>query len=272
MRGILVDRGLVYYRVYYKGQQIQKCFGRSNFGNSFRSAVRALKQLRREHKIKRLQEKPTRRVTVANANETFIRRFIKEPKNEPYRKLVKAYLAPVSQYFGERFLDTLTPEDIFKYRQARDGQVSLATINSEHRQFRQAIAYLLKWSLAGEIPPISLTQQNPAEVVKIPWLKDNQKGKRIPLEKLNLLISSAPSPLKEIILDAIETGETRDTLLAKYGYPFGKFRLDWPTALQKASIVNKDFHFTYLKRLKDLLPCVTPPLTNEPGNDPTPYP
>lgn len=263
-RGILVDRGLVYYRVYYKGKQIQKCFGRAEFGNSFRSAVQALKQLRRELKLQKLREKPTQRVTVPQGIKIYLRRYAVNKNSSRDAQRVQNYLAPVGRYFGDRYLDTIMTEDILAYRQSREGQVSRSTINTEHGQFRRAIAHLLKWSLAGEIPPITLTQRNPAEVVKIPWLKEDHKGGRIPAGKLDLLLQSAPSPLREIVLEAVKTGKTRDQLLGEFNYPFGTFRLEWPVALQKAGLTNLELRFTYLKRLKGLLSQL--PIAHDPGN------
>ncbi|MBL0058264.1 MAG: hypothetical protein IPP35_03960 [Elusimicrobia bacterium] len=250
MRGILVDRGLVYYRVYFRGKQIQKCFGRAEYGNSFRAAVRALKQLRQDLRAQKLLAKPARRATVSEGVRLFFDRYTAAPTVHPYRKKIAAYLAPVERHFGQRFLDTLTPEDILNYRQAREAVMSQSTVNSEHIFIRRMYEALMKWILAGQIAPLALPARNPAQVVTIPWLKEADKGRRLTREQLKTILESASPELREVILAGIRTGRRLHDLLGALWMGYGVFRVQWPVALQKAGV--KDFRFSYLKRLAAL--------------------
>lgn len=221
-RGILVDRELVYIRVFERGKTkpFLKSFGNVNDKGVLDTAIAELHRIREQIRLGKFkQEDKTSRIRFLDAAEMFL---IKKPV---WRGNFKGLL----EFFNNYWLDEITYLKVADYRPWRSQQtkrvhgedkpIEQSSINRELTGLSSMISKLKLWVELGEIRPIDLPPHNPVKLVrklKGGWYDERLSRRKRVLSPTELpkFIELSPVRLQRIIIGALNTALRKKDLLA----------------------------------------------------------
>ncbi|MBI5020560.1 MAG: site-specific integrase [Ignavibacteriales bacterium] len=185
-------------QIYYIGYFIEgKLFWRSTEETQKSKALKVLSEfkelLKQKNKPKLLSEFISEFISFAEKNY--------QKSTVVIFKLALNYLLTI---IGDLFLPHITPKHADTYKTARQGQVSLTTVNVELRQLRSAFNTALRWQLIDSNPFCKVKLLSIPEKSPVFLAKDD-------FEKLISIIKE--TWLKEIVIFAVLTGMRRGEII-----------------------------------------------------------
>ena len=197
-RGIQIHRGYVWIRFFPNGQEYLECVGNLNDPHIVNTAILLLNKYREEVRLGKFNlEKASNRVLTPKAVDLFLTKHA--PTTRSYL-VFKYKLKQFSEFFSNKYLDSITKEDIQQFRLSR--QVMPSTFNRQRACIVSMFNKLREWK-EQKIPPVKdwvLPKDNPASQVK--------KGLEIPRrrvlspEEFCKFLEVASPNLKDIFLMA----------------------------------------------------------------------
>lgn len=227
-RGILVDRGLVYVRLFPNGKQFQKCYGNVNDPDVLNTAIDDLHHIREQMRLGRFKkEAKVRRVPFNEIVELFI-------VNRPYwRTRFKGLQA----YFDNCFFDEITFSRLEGYRswainnikvkrfvgnKLVNQPISQSTVNHHLRGLSALYKAVKRMVQVGDMVPVSIPEENPVTLVRNKqlcrggWYDERVSRRRRVLssEEFQLFMDNATPKIQKACLLALNTALSRKDLFA----------------------------------------------------------
>ena len=157
-RGILIDDGYVFIRIFPNGQRFSKCIGPASQPGVIDDAILKLNHYREQIRLGKfdLQEKD-RRMTVEQAVETFLGFFTLRGSSPlidcGYR------LKRFKKFFAGRYIDSITPIDMQTYSWNGLKTVSPSSLNKERTIFVTLFNKLKEWKTNKAIANVKLPEE-----------------------------------------------------------------------------------------------------------------
>jgi integrase len=134
---------------------------------------------------------------------------LEQVKNLKSYKMRKAYVQNLVEFFGDKPLGRITPDDVRKYRQCRVGPkgrpVAIQTINHDHT----ALTHMLN---VARSPQFNLITDNAAAHVPKPN-PQNERDRIVSVDEWTRLIEAAAPHLRRILIVLYTLGPRRGELL-----------------------------------------------------------
>src|ERR1017187_6595674 len=163
-RGIMIDRGYVFIRIFAKGQKFQQCIGPTSQPDVISDAIDKLNDYRKEIRANKFDlDERVQRVSVDQACELYWQLHASKLKGA---RNYRHYLDLIAAHFKGRFIDTITYLDWKSYREGREKTVSPTTVNREHTVFTAMFNKLRELVRIKAIKPIKLPAENPGPLVR----------------------------------------------------------------------------------------------------------
>lgn len=143
-----------------------------------------------------LDIKRQQKVKFKELSEQYIELYLK-PNRTTWWKSEKHNIRHLKEYFGEKYLQEITPIDVEKFRQERLQAVSKSSINKNVGCLRAMFNKAIEWQL--------FEGQNPASGVKF-YKLDNKRLRYLEKEEIGRLLSHCEGHLRDIVEFAINSG------------------------------------------------------------------
>lgn len=190
-RGILIDRGYVFIRIFDQGKPYLKGYGRADFKANMDRAIRDLNGLR----AGLLEKADKKRMSMAEACRVF---WTNHASKAPSAVTFRAFLARITEFFEYKSLDQLTYKDVEAFRAWLSGKrLSLATVNRYQGCLASIFNFIRRWSKMGVVQKVLLPEDNPCQFVKKP--SEKARSRVISLEEYERLLEVASAPLRAIL-------------------------------------------------------------------------
>ncbi len=112
-------------------------------------------------------------------------------------------LKTLKAYWGQRYLNEITPVEIEKYKGARMGEVSPATVNRELAVLKAMFNKAIKWDKFDSTNPVK----------DVPFLREgNQRLRYLEKEEIAKLVQSSRGIIRPLVIMAVNTGMRRGEL------------------------------------------------------------
>jgi integrase len=208
----MIDRGYVFIRVYNGGRQVQRCAGPVNHPGVFDDAVCLLNRYREKlHLGKAIQVIKEKHLSFKDACELYWIQFACKKKSA---KSYAYHLAVLKEFFGNKTMDAITPQDVVEFREWRIKAVSRGTMNTEHVCLITLYSFLYRSVKTGVLDPIALPEQNPAWLIRRDDRRIFARRRSLSEEEFQKMMALADPQMRRIILGAIHTMLRRKDLLA----------------------------------------------------------
>ena len=163
-RGIYIDRGYVFIRIFPNGQLFLKGVGPAYDSKVINDAVAILSQYRTDIRLGKFNlEQETKRITVEDACNLFWELHASKSRSS---KSFATYIKYMKEAFEGRFFDSLTYFDIEDYRKRREQAVKASTVNKEQACITSVYNKLKEWVRIKKIKSVKLPVENPCRGVK----------------------------------------------------------------------------------------------------------
>ncbi len=218
--GVMVDRGLVYVRIFPNGKRFQQCFGKADVLDNIRNAnEKAIDYVQARKKGELGLEQQTKRILFSDAVELFLSK---------HGKTWTHHLHPISKFLGPIFLDELTATKLEKYRAWRTGHtrkvrgqlkpLQHSTVNRDLTGLSSMLSTLQFLMDEKEIAPIKLPERPPVKVLRKRqgWYDETQNRGKIALKRTEIrhFLSLCSPRLKRAVVGALVTGLRRKDQMA----------------------------------------------------------
>ncbi len=105
-------------------------------------------------------------------------------------------------FFGDKYLDQITPMEVEEYRAQRMTEVKPASVNREHQCLRHVFTKAMEWEKCST---------NPAKGLKA-LAVNNKRLRYLSNEEIQTLLSHSDERIKPIVITALNTGMRRGEL------------------------------------------------------------
>jgi integrase len=203
-RGIYLDRGYIYVRIYPNGTKYEKSFGSEASPGALDSAIEHLNSLRAKIRAGTFGlEQTAERKTMNWACDVFDKNHA---KGKPTEKTFLAFTKSIREILGMKFIDQITYLDIASYRKEREKHVSPSSVNREHVVLITIFNKLREWKRFKIIPAIRLPEENPAALVKKADEDSCIRTRVLSKKEFDIVWEVSPERLRRIILAAANLG------------------------------------------------------------------
>lgn len=196
--GRVFKRGETWYiDACYRGKRIRKAVG-----NDKKIALAVLKKIEVELiENKHLDIKKNQKIKFSEFSKYFLETYSKVNKRSWERDQLS--ISHLDKFFGGKFLFEIGSKEIEEYKRKRlEEGIKVSTLNRELACLRTILYKAVEWGYLNENPP------------KIKMFKENNQRVRYLTEReANLLINTAPEPLRSIIIVALNTGMRQGEIL-----------------------------------------------------------
>lgn len=202
-QGIIEKDGTVCIRIYHVGREIFRRIGPIDAPGIIDEAITKLNDFRRQIRSGRfgIEEEATR-ATIEQAIETFWTYHAQHARGSYTFRYI---LEHVKQFFAGRYLDSITPIDIQKYRAHRLQSVGLSTFNRERTVLVSLFNKLRELREEKEIKNIRLPEGNPASKVKRENEKIYARRRVLAPEEFERFMQTASLNVRRNCLGAVHT-------------------------------------------------------------------
>jgi len=202
-KGILIDRGYVWIRIFPNGREFNRCFGPVTKPSIVDDAIRKLNHYREQIRLGKFNlEEKVIRLTIEEAVDTFLKLHAskaKVPKN--FRSLFQSML----RFFAGRYMDTFTYIDVDNFRKWRENQVKASTVNREHAVLTTLFYRLKEWRALKLIANVKLPEDNPGRFVKKVDERQFIRKRVLSPDEFRQFMSVAPLSVRRICLAALNS-------------------------------------------------------------------
>jgi len=211
-RGILIDDGYVFIRIFPNGQRFSKCVGPVTTPGVIDDAILKLNHYREKIRLGKFDlGERTKRITVEQAVETFT--------NLHASRLKSAYdcglfLTRFKKFFAGRYIDSITATDMQTYRAERLRTVSPSSVNKERTVFVAMFYKLKEWKKNKAIANVKLPEENPASEMTKANESVYSRRRVLSQEEFGKFMQKASPEVQRIALGAIHTTLRRKDLKA----------------------------------------------------------
>ncbi|MBI3291876.1 MAG: site-specific integrase [Elusimicrobia bacterium] len=202
-RGIRIDRGYVFIRIFPNGQPFLKCVGPVSQPGVIDDAIVKLNQYREQIRLGKLNlNERVQRITMEQAVDLYWQWHGSQKKSAKSYVLSLRYL---KEFFKGRYVDTITYVDVQRYRHEREKHVQPNSVNKEHTVLTHLFNKLKEWRRLKVIGNIQLPTENPGPLVRKASEKAFGRTRVLSLEEFDRFMRSATMSLRRICLGAIHT-------------------------------------------------------------------
>ena len=208
-RGILVDRGYVFVRIFPNGRKFQKCIGPLSSPGIIDLAIAKLNEYREQIRTNRFGlDEHCQRITIEQACKLYwdLHGSKRETASDYDRTLRR-----VKAFWAGRYVDTITYLDVENFRAWRSKMswkgkmVGPASVNRDHTIITALFNKLREWKRIKAIADILLPADNPGAGVKRPSEKAFTRRRVLSIEEFERLIHQATLRVRRICLGALNT-------------------------------------------------------------------
>lgn len=207
-RGLYIDRGYVCIRIFNNGNTIREHVGPVS-QETINDAVDRLNAIRADIRAGKLGlERPTKRIKFKEASSIFFKLHASQlPTAYTYEK----YIAVLDNLFGDRYIDTITQDDVLKLRSAIKERnfggkaAKESTINRYHTVFTSIFNAIKKWGEIGRIEKFQCPALNPGTLVKKTDERQFTRRRVVSPDELTKFMEHATIRIRRICLMAVNT-------------------------------------------------------------------
>jgi integrase len=202
-RGILVDDGYVFIRIFPNGRRFSKCIGPASQPGVIDDAILKLNHYREQIRLGKfgLQEKD-RRITAEQAADIFWELHASQLKSA---YTTRFSLNNFKRFFAGRYIDDITSVDMQKYRTERLRSVSPSSVNKERTVFVTLFNKLKEWKRNKAISNVKLPEENPASEMTRANETIYSRKRVLSEEEFNKLLECASPNLQGVLRAAVHT-------------------------------------------------------------------
>ncbi len=202
-RGIWIDRGYVFIRIFVNGRRFLKGVGAVSQPGVLDDAVSKLHQYRDQIRLGKfgLDEK-VQRLMIEQAAKVYWELHASKKRSA---KSYEFFLRNITSFFAGRYIDTLTYVDVQNFRREREKHLAPSSVNKEHAVLTNLFNKLKEWKRLNVIRPVRLPEDNPGSLVHKANEKAYARKRVLTVEEFGRLMESATIPVRKICLAAIHT-------------------------------------------------------------------
>jgi len=225
-RGILIDRNLVYVRIFPNGKIFQKCYGNVNQKDVVNTAIADLAKIREQIRLGKFQqEDKIQRILFCDAVDLFLSK---------HGNRWKSSLKPFKEFFSGLYSDEITYVKLQAFRPwflanhsiKRRIHGVLTTVAPKETTANRYLtglsswySHLKRWITIQEIRPLLLPPENPVTLVrglKGGWYNEhlNRRKRILSRDEFEVLMEVATPRFRRFCLAALNTALRKKDVLA----------------------------------------------------------
>jgi integrase len=205
-RGIYIDRGYVFIRIWPNGKinpPYRECFGPLNKENLADAEYR-LREYRNQLRLKTFGIPETmKQLTIEDACSLYQQKHgstLRDPK------VPERVFRRIQALWKCRTIDTITFADVERYRAWRKSEgESESTINRQHVCITSLFSKLERWVKTKEIARVKLPEDNPGSLVSKVSESENTRRRALSVEEFERLMDNATPRGRDIYLMAVNS-------------------------------------------------------------------
>ena len=208
-RGIRIDRGYVFIRLFPNGKPFLKCVGRVNQPGVLDAAVIKLNQLREQVRLGKFSlDERAKRMTTEQAVQAF---WELHASLKPARYTFRYFLKNFEAYFKGRYIDGITTMDMQRYKMQRMKGTATAkgispqTFNRERTALVTLFNKLKEWKREKVIGNVKLPEENPVSPLSIFNEQLTARRRVLSREEFDRLYEASDYEMKRIVTMAVLT-------------------------------------------------------------------
>lgn len=202
-RGILIDRGYVYIRIFPQGKLFQECFGRVTEEGVIDDAKTKLDEYRKDIRLKKFDfADKERRITFEEAAEAAWKLHFGKLKASGH---YAHYLKTLCDCFPGRYIDGMTYLDVEHFRREKEKKLSVATVNKMHATLTTLFNKFKTWKRQNVIKPVKLPAENPGSLVSKGNERIYARKRVLSVDEFKRLLECGTICTRRIVLGAVNS-------------------------------------------------------------------